>query len=126
MWDASDGNGRGPQESNGLRASPSGEQAESAAAGRHLTFVPRPARSRVRGFDNLKSFCAKSCRLTVAFHALRWATEDTTLTTHSSIPVFVLDDAVLLPGGVARLEVSGEVSLAEGTKVLVAFSSEET
>ncbi|HEX4385548.1 MAG TPA: endopeptidase La [Myxococcales bacterium] len=48
------------------------------------------------------------------------------MTTHSSIPVFVLDDAVLLPGGVARLEVSGEVSLAEGSKVLVAFSSDKT
>jgi ATP-dependent Lon protease len=48
------------------------------------------------------------------------------LTTTNRIPVFVLDDAVLLPGGVARLEVAGEVSLAQGSKVLVALSSEET
>jgi ATP-dependent Lon protease len=48
------------------------------------------------------------------------------LTTQSSIPVFVLNDAVLLPGGVARLEVAGEVSLREGSKVLVALSSEDT
>jgi ATP-dependent Lon protease len=49
-----------------------------------------------------------------------------TLTTQASIPVFVLDDAVLLPGGVARLEVQTEVSLAQGARVLVALSSEET
>jgi ATP-dependent Lon protease len=47
------------------------------------------------------------------------------LTTENRIPVFVLDDAVLLPGGIARLEVSSEVSLAQGARVLVALSSED-
>jgi ATP-dependent Lon protease len=47
------------------------------------------------------------------------------LTTENRIPVFVLDDAVLLPGGIARLEVSTEVSLAQGARVLVALSSED-
>ncbi|HEY2029767.1 MAG TPA: LON peptidase substrate-binding domain-containing protein, partial [Myxococcales bacterium] len=48
------------------------------------------------------------------------------MTNSSSIPVFVLDDAVLLPGGVARLEVAAEVKLAEGARVVVALASEET
>jgi ATP-dependent Lon protease len=48
------------------------------------------------------------------------------LTNSSSIPVFVLDDAVLLPGGVARLEVATDVKLSQGARVVVALSSEET
>jgi ATP-dependent Lon protease len=40
------------------------------------------------------------------------------------LPVFVLGDAVLLPGGLARLDVDGEISLAEGSRVLVALSRE--
>jgi ATP-dependent Lon protease len=48
------------------------------------------------------------------------------LTIQANIPVFVLDDAVLLPGGVARLEIQNEVTLAEGANVLVALSSDET